>query len=92
LARWLLECHDRLGGDGLGVSHEFVAQMLGVRRAGVSETAAALQERGFIESGRMNLRVTDPRGLEKVSCECFRVLRDEYDRLLGPTLGADRGG
>ena len=69
--------------------HEFVAQMLGVRRAGVSETAAALQERGLIEAGRMNLRVTDPTGLGQAACECFRVLRDEYDRLLGPMLKSD---
>jgi CRP-like cAMP-binding protein len=84
LARWLLECHDRLGPEGLGVSHEFVGQMLGVRRAGVSEAAGLLQVRGLIESGRKNLRVTHRPRLEKVSCECFRVLRDEYDRLLEP--------
>jgi CRP-like cAMP-binding protein len=89
LARWLLEARDRVGPDGLGVSHEFVAQMLGVRRAGVTETAAALQERGLIECGRLNLRVVDPAGLEGAACECFRVLRDEYDRLLGPLIKTD---
>ncbi|HEX4611181.1 MAG TPA: Crp/Fnr family transcriptional regulator [Urbifossiella sp.] len=87
LARWLLECHDRLGPDGLGVSHEFVGQMLGIRRAGVSEAAAGLQGRGLIERGRKCLRVTDPDGLGKAACECFRVLRDEYARLLGPRPG-----
>ncbi|HEX4606615.1 MAG TPA: Crp/Fnr family transcriptional regulator, partial [Urbifossiella sp.] len=88
LARWLLEARDRVGPDGLGVSHEFVAEMLGVRRAGVTETAAGLQGRGLIECGRLNLRVTDPRGLEGAACECFRVLRDEYDRLLDPMIKA----
>ncbi len=89
LARWLLEARDRVGPDGLGVSHEFVAQMLGVRRAGVTEAAATLQGRGLIECGRLTLRVTDPAGLGRVACECFGVLRDEYDRLLGPLLEAN---
>jgi CRP-like cAMP-binding protein len=89
LARWLLECHDRLGPDGLGVSHEFVAQMLGVTRPGVTEAAGGLQRRGLIEHGRKKLRILDLAGLGKVACECFRVLRDEYDRLLEPMLGTD---
>jgi CRP-like cAMP-binding protein len=83
LARWLLECRDRLGTDDLALPQEFVGQMLGVRRAGVSEAAAGLQARGLIEHGRKKFRVTDPEGLGKVACECFRVLREEYDRLLG---------
>jgi CRP-like cAMP-binding protein len=83
LARWLLECRDRLGSDDLGVTHEFIAQMLGVRRAGITETATGLKERGLLEYGRKQLRVIDPAGLEGVSCECFRVIREEYDRLLG---------
>jgi CRP-like cAMP-binding protein len=86
LARWLLECHDRLGPEGLGVSHEFVSQMLGVRRAGVSEAAAVLESRGLIECGRKHLRVTDPDRLGRVACECFQVLREEYDRLLKPMI------
>jgi Mn-dependent DtxR family transcriptional regulator len=65
-------------------SHEFIAQMLGVRRAGISEAAAALQKLGVLEYGRKKLRVTDPVGLEKASCECFRLVLSEYDRLLGP--------
>ena len=83
MARWLLECRDRLGTDDLTLTHEFISQMLGVRRAGITETAGALQGQGLIEYGRRKLRVVDAAGLERVSCECFRVIRDEYDRLLG---------
>jgi CRP-like cAMP-binding protein len=82
LARWLLECRDRLQSENLSLTHEFIAQMLGVRRAGVSEAAAKFQERGLIEYGRKTARILDSPGLEAASCECFEVLRDEYDRLL----------
>ena len=84
LARWLMECLDRLKTEDLTMTHEFLAQMLGVRRAGVSETAAKLQELGLVEYGRSKIRVIDSAGLEQVSCECFGVIRKEYDRLLGP--------
>jgi hypothetical protein len=57
--------------------------MLGVRRAGVSEAAHALHHAGLIHYGRGTLSVADAAGLEKISCECFAVIRDEYDRLLG---------
>jgi CRP-like cAMP-binding protein len=90
LARWLLECRDRLGRDDLALTHEFIAQMLGVRRSGVTETAGALQSRGLIDYGRKKLQVVDAPGLEATSCECFGVIRDEYDRLLG--LERDRAG
>jgi CRP-like cAMP-binding protein len=83
MARWILECRDRLQADDLTPTHEFIAQMLGGRRAGITETAAELQRRGLIEHGRKRLRVIDPSGLEKESCECFRVILDEYNRLLG---------
>jgi CRP-like cAMP-binding protein len=86
LARWMLECRDRLRSDDLTLTHEFIAQMLGVRRAGVTETAAGLQKKGLIDYGRRTLQVVNAAGLEKVSCECFRVIRVEYDRLLGPRL------
>ena len=86
LARWLLEVRDRLGTDDVGVTHEFIGQMLGTRRAGVSDAAKGLQERGLLEYGRKNLRVIDADGLGRVACECFQVLRDEYDRLLKPMI------
>lgn len=86
LARWLLETRDRVGTDDLRLAQEFVAQMLGVRRAGVTEAAAGLRDRGLIECGRKTLRVVDADGLGKAACECFRVLRDEYDRLLVPLI------
>jgi len=86
LARWMLECRERLQTDDLGLSHEFISQMLGVRRSGVSEAAGKLQARGLIAYGRKRLRVIDSPGLEAASCECFRVICDEYDRLLGPML------
>lgn len=86
LARWMLECRDRLRSDDLSLTHEFIGQMLGVRRAGVSETAGRLQERGLIKYGRKTIKVVDGPGLERASCECYRVLRGEYDRLLEPML------
>lgn len=86
LARWMLECRDRLRTDDLSLTHEIVAQMLGVRRAGVTDAAATFRERGLIELGRKRLRVVDGAGLERASCECFRVLREEYHRLLEPVL------
>jgi CRP-like cAMP-binding protein len=86
LARWLLECRDRLGLDDLAITHEFLAEMLGVRRAGVSETAGRLQDEGLIRTGRKRVDIVDAAALEAASCECYRVLRDEYDRLLGPLL------
>lgn len=84
LARWLLECRDRLRADELAITHEFLAQMLGVRRAGVTETSGKLQARGLIKAGRKRVRILNPETLERASCECYRVTRDEYDRLLGP--------
>jgi CRP-like cAMP-binding protein len=86
MARWLLECRDRLQTDDLHMTHEFVSQMLGVRRAGVTEIALILQQQGLITYGRGNLSVINGPGLEAKSCECFRVIRDEYDRLLGPAI------
>jgi hypothetical protein len=57
--------------------------MLGVRRSGVGDGLAALQAQGLIESGRKSVRITNLAGLEGVACECYEVIRDEYDRLLG---------
>ena len=82
-ARWLLTTHDRVGTDEIRLTQEFLAQMLGVRRATVTETVRILQRAGLISSRRGALRIEDRPGLEAASCECYRVVRDEYDRLLG---------
>jgi len=85
-ARWLLQTHDRVGAergvDEFPLTQRFLSQMLGVRRATVSEVAAALQGSGLIayEYGRM--RVRDRAGLEAAACECYRIIRRELDRLI----------
>jgi CRP-like cAMP-binding protein len=82
LARWLLEVHDRVEGDELVLTQEFIADMLGVRRAGVTQTAQKLQESNLIHYSRGHIQVLDRSGLEASSCECFKTLKTEYDRLL----------
>jgi CRP-like cAMP-binding protein len=81
-ARWLLQAHDRVGADEFPLTQQFLSQMLGVRRATVSEVASALQREGLItyEYGRITVR--DRRGLEAAACECYAVVRREFDRLL----------
>lgn len=81
-ARWLLHTHDRTEGDTFGLTQEFLAQMLGVRRATVTEVAAALQAAGLIEYHYGHVTVSDRDGLERASCECYRVIRREYARLI----------
>jgi CRP-like cAMP-binding protein len=83
LARWLLTCHDRVAGDELKLTQEFIAEMLGTRRAGVSEAAGILQGAGLIRYSRGHITVTDRAGLEEFACECYGVVKAEYDRLLG---------
>ena len=83
LARWLLTCHDRVEGDELKLTQEFIAEMLGTRRAGVSEAASILQGAGLIRYTRGHITVTDRAGLEELACECYGVVKAEYDRLLG---------
>jgi CRP-like cAMP-binding protein len=82
-ARWLLEVRDRSGSDDLRLTHEFMSEMLGVRRAGISQLSSRFEARGLIEPGRAHTRIVDGPGLEAAACECYSVLRDEYDRLLG---------
>lgn len=82
--QWLLMTHDRMAADEFLLTHEFFAMMLGVRRAGVSEAAAALQRAGLIRYARGHVTVLDRIGLEDRSCECYAVTRAQFDRLLGP--------
>jgi CRP-like cAMP-binding protein len=82
LARWLLMCQDRTKSEFLQLTHEFISMMLGVRRAGVSTTAAKLKDDGLIDYQRGFIRIRDREGLEKLSCECYGVVRKEFDRLL----------
>jgi CRP-like cAMP-binding protein len=81
-ARWLLETHDRAGSDQFLLTQEFLSDMLGVRRPSVTVAARTLQKAGVIEYERGRITVRDRRGLEEASCECYQVIKDEYDRLL----------
>ncbi len=82
LCRWLLLSLDRLEGRDLIMTQELIANMLGVRREGVTESASKLQNAGLIRYARGRITVLDRAGLEKRSCECYGVVRKEYDRLL----------
>ncbi len=81
-ARWMLLTQDRVGSDEFPLTQEFLAQMLGVRRASVTVVAGTLQQAGFINFRRGRIRVTDRRGLESASCDCYGVLREVFDRLV----------
>ncbi len=82
LCRWLLLSLDRLQGDELVMTQELIANMLGVRREGVTEGALKLQKAGLISYARGRITVLDRRGLEVQACECYQVVKCEYDRLL----------
>ena len=82
LCRWLLLSLDRLSSPQLTMTHELIANMLGVRRMGVTEAAGKLQEAGLIKYNRGRITVLDRKRLETRACECYRVVRREYDRLL----------
>ena len=81
-ARWLLMTHDRIGSDEFPLTQEFLAQMLGVRRASVNTAAGMLQRAGYIAYTRGRIRVLDRNGLEGSACECYQIIRDEYERLV----------
>jgi CRP-like cAMP-binding protein len=83
--RWLLMTHDRVGGDEFVLTHEFLAAMLGVRRASVSAVAATLQRAGLIRYHRGRMTIVNRPGLEAAACECYRIITAEYDRLLRPS-------
>lgn len=81
LARWLLMSSDGIGSDEVGLTHEYLAAMLGVRRSGVTEAAQALQEQGLIVYKRGGVRIVDRRGLEGAACECYHIVRGEFAKL-----------
>lgn len=83
LARWLLMTADRAHSNTFRITQEFLANMLGVRRAGVTKAAGRLQAKGFIRYKRGSVAVLDRRGLEEAACECYRVNLDTYRRVLG---------
>ncbi|HEX6909164.1 MAG TPA: Crp/Fnr family transcriptional regulator [Longimicrobium sp.] len=82
-ARWLLLTADRAGRETVDLTHLFLSQMLGVRRATVTEIAGGLQARGLIDYSRGRITIVDRAGLVAASCECYRVVLSEFDRLLG---------
>ncbi|MGB5245193.1 MAG: Crp/Fnr family transcriptional regulator [Woeseia sp.] len=83
LARWLLMTHDRSGSGSFHLTHQFLAQMLGVRRVGITNAAGLLQKRELLSYSRGEITILNRRGLEKASCSCYKVSKDAYDRVLG---------
>lgn len=83
LCRWLLLSHDRLPSDRLIMTHDLIANMLGVRREGITHAAKRLQRAGYISYVRGDMTILDRKGIEADVCECYQVVRTEYERLLG---------
>src|SRR5215207_4891113 len=88
--RWILSMHDRADGDTLPLTHEFLAEMLGVQRSSVSVVTRTLQTAGLIHQARGSITVTDRPGLEEVACECYARVRRIYQRLLPGTYSPAR--
>jgi CRP-like cAMP-binding protein len=83
LARWLLMSHDRIGSDALPLTQEFLAQMLGIRRASVSVAASILQRAGLIKYARGRVTIVDRSGLEEAACECYEAIRQQLENWQG---------
>jgi CRP-like cAMP-binding protein len=83
LCRWLLLTRDRVPSDEIAMTQEFIAHMLGVRREGVTTAARRLQAEGLIRYARGHIAILDRGGLEAEACECYRVVKAEFERLLG---------
>src|ERR687886_140789 len=83
LCRWLLMSSDGVGSEELSLTQDFLSTMLGVRRAGVSEAASQLMDKGLIRYRRGRIEIVDRKSLETAACECYGVVRAEYERLFG---------
>jgi CRP-like cAMP-binding protein len=81
--RWILMARDRSDSDEISLTHEFLAMMLGVRRASVSDVLSPLQEIGLVSSNRGLITILNRAGLERESCECYRVMVTQFTRMLG---------
>jgi len=86
--RWILSTRDRLGRDSLPLTHESLAEMLGVQRSTVSAIVRQIQTAGLVSQRRGCIAVSDRAGLERLSCECYGRIKDKFDRLLPRSRGA----
>jgi CRP-like cAMP-binding protein len=89
-ARWILMTHDRVDGDEFPITHEFLAEILGVGRPTVTYALRPLKLAGAVDYHRGSMKVLDRRGLEAMSCECYGVIRGRFDRMPGATAGPGR--
>ena len=89
LARWLLLMHDRAEADAFPMTQEFVSLMLGTRRPTISVAAAVLQKAGVVRYKHGKMEVLDRAGLEEAACECYGVVREQFDNLLGAPTGKE---
>jgi CRP-like cAMP-binding protein len=87
LARWLLSVHDCILQDELPLTQEFIANMLGTRRSGVTVAAGILQQAGIIRYSRGKITILDQQALEETACECYQLVQNEFIRLLGSRRG-----
>jgi CRP-like cAMP-binding protein len=87
MARWLLMVRDRVDSDDLPMTHEFLSVMLGVRRSGISVAASTLQAGGLIRQSRGHISILDHDGLAAASCDCYRLIQQQSDRIFGAQQG-----
>jgi CRP-like cAMP-binding protein len=88
VCRWLLMMHDRAEGESLTYTHEFLSHILGANRKSITLAAQAMQSAGLISYHRGSMQVVDRPGLEKASCECYRIVKERFDAFLSPPAAA----
>lgn len=86
-ARWLLLAADELGRTDFSLTHEYLAEMLGVRRASVTDVASEFSERGLVEYSRGRVRIVDPKALARAACECYALVTEEAERMFATGAG-----